>query len=95
LIIERINPEKIKTIECDFANRVNEKSLNFIKKNYNWNTCKILVINYSQPLNYCHFDNNLISKQIIKFFEDFYVKINKEDCLLIKVRSNGKRVSKN
>ncbi|WP_055445199.1 hypothetical protein [Lacinutrix himadriensis] len=83
-----------KPILYDFADKINTEQLNFIKKNYNWNNEKLLIINYSQPISSCHFDNNKITSDSKKWWRDFYSKINTEDCLNIKVLSNGELVKR-
>ncbi|WP_298327236.1 hypothetical protein [uncultured Dokdonia sp.] len=81
-----------KPITYDYADKIGSEKLNFIKKTYNWNNEKILIINYSQPINSCHFDNNKITSESKKWWNDFYSKIDTEDCLNIKVLANGERV---
>ena len=76
----------------DYTDRIDSEKLNFIRKTYNWNNEKILILNYSQPINSCHFDNNKITSEVKKWWKDFYSKINTEDCLNIKVLANGERV---
>jgi hypothetical protein len=63
--------------------------MNFITKSYNWNNEKILILNYSQPINSCHFSNNKITSGSKKWWKDFYSKINTKDCLNIKVLANS------
>jgi hypothetical protein len=53
-----------------------------------------LIINYSQPINSCHFDNNKITSEGKKWWRDFYSKINTDDCLNINVLANGERVKR-
>lgn len=81
-----------KPIIYDYADKIGSEKLNFIKKTYNWNNQQILILNYSQPINICHFDNNKITTGTEKWWKDFYSKINTENCLNIKVLANGERV---
>ena len=81
-----------KPITYDYADKIGSEKLNFIKRTYNWNNEKILILNYSQPIDSCHFDNNKITSEGKKWWKDFYSKINTEDCLNIKVLANGERV---
>ena len=92
VFVTKINPEKIKNVVYDFKGKVDVEVLTFLAKNYNWNTQEILIVNYSQPIKDCHFDNNQLTKQSIKFFDDFYAKINTENSLIVKVFSNGERI---
>ena len=80
------------SITYDYADRINSEKLNFIKKTYNWKNEKILILNYSQPIISCHFDNNKITSEGKNWWKNFYSKINTEDCLNIKVLANGERV---
>lgn len=89
---KRADSQNEKPITYDFTNKIDAKKLNFIKNNYNWNDEKILIVNYSQPINSCHFDNNKITTESKKWWQDFYSKINTEDCRNIKVLVNGERV---
>ncbi len=81
-----------KPITYDYADKIGSVKLNFIKKTYNWNNEKILILNYSQPINSCHFDNNKITSEGKKWWKNFYSKVNTEDCLNIKVLANGERI---
>ena len=75
-----------------YSGNINAEQLNFIKLNYNWNDEEILIINYKQPISYCHFNNNKITDSGIKWWKDFYSKINTENYLNIQVLANGERV---
>jgi|GEM_PF-1117113 archaellum component FlaF (FlaF/FlaG flagellin family) len=90
----KIDTQQEKPITYDYADKINSAKLNFIKKTYNWNNEKILIINYSQPINSCHFDNNKITSEGKKWWRDFYSKINTDDCLNINVLANGERVKR-
>lgn len=83
---------KEKPITYDYANKINSAKLNFIKKNYHWTHEKILIINYSQPISSCHFDNNTITSEGKKWLRNFYSKINTDNCLNINVLANGENV---
>jgi hypothetical protein len=85
---------KEKTITYDYAGKVDNNQLRFIKTNYNWNTEKVLIINYKQPLSICHFDNHKISKGN-KWWKKFYSKIDTENCANIHVLANGEIKNKN
>lgn len=91
--IEKIDVKthKIKTIVFDYVGVINSEKLNFIKNNYKWKHEEILIINYSQPVKSCHFDNQVINSVTKKFWKEFYAKIDTENCLNIKVLANGKR----
>lgn len=89
---KKVNSLNEKPIAYDYADKIDSEKLKFIKKNYNWNNEKILIINYCQPIDSCHFDNNKISSAGNKWWKDFYSKINTEECLNIKVLANGERV---
>ena len=89
-----INTTTDKPITYDFADKISIENLNFIKKNYNWNNEKILIINYSQPTNSCHFNNNKITSEGKKWWIKFYSKIYTGNCLNIQVLANGERVKK-
>ncbi|PCI02538.1 MAG: hypothetical protein COB81_05115 [Flavobacteriaceae bacterium] len=84
--------QKEKAITYDYADKIDSVQLNFIKKSYKWNNEKILILNYCQPLYSCHFNNNEITSKSIKWWKNFYSKINTEDCLNIRVLANGERV---
>ena len=81
-----------KPIYYDFADKLSAEQLQFLQSTYNWDTEKILIINYNQPISSCHFDNNKITSQGKRFWQDFYAKINTENCLNIQVLANGERV---
>lgn len=87
-----VNNEK--PILYDFIGKIDSEQLLFIKDSYNWNTEKILIINYSQPISSCHFNNNQITTESEKWWKDFYSVINTEDCLNIKVLANGERIKR-
>ncbi|TMM31160.1 hypothetical protein FDT66_04110 [Polaribacter aestuariivivens] len=91
---EKINVKthKRKTIIYDYVGFIDIEKLNFIKKNYKWNNEEVLIINYSQPVKSCHFDNHKINSVTKKFYKEFYEKIDTENCLNIKVLANGERV---
>lgn len=84
--------ESKKPIYYDFEGKLDEAQLTFLKNNYHWKDEKILIINYNQPISFCHFDNNKITPESKKWSENFYKKINTENCLIIKVLANGERV---
>ncbi|WP_339848707.1 hypothetical protein [uncultured Dokdonia sp.] len=88
-IIDSVNE---KPITYDYADKIDSEKLNFIKTNYVWNNEKILILNYRQPINSCHFDNNKITSESKKWQKEFYSKINTDDCLNIEVLANGERV---
>ena len=87
-----IQKDKKTNVSFDFAGTVETTDIDFLKKNYNWNDERILIINYSQPISSCHFNNNTNSESSKKWWENFYSKINTENCKNIKVLSNGERV---
>lgn len=89
----KVDSQNEKFITYDYADKINSEKLEFIKKNYNWNSQKILILNYSQPISSCHFDNNKITSDGKKWWKNFYSKINTDDCLNIKVLANGERVN--
>lgn len=89
---ETNDSKKEKPIIYDYADKISNEQLTFIKKTYNWGDEKILIINYSQPINYCHFDNNKITSKSKKWWNEFYSKINTEACLNIEILANGERV---
>ena len=91
---KKIDTQKEKPITYDFADKVNSEQLDFIRINYNWTKEKILIINYSQPIHSCHYDNTKITSKSEKWWKDYYSKVNTEDCLNIKVLANGERVKR-
>tara|TARA_B100000809_G_C14914786_1_gene451205 strand:+ start:34 stop:558 length:525 start_codon:yes stop_codon:yes gene_type:complete len=89
---DSVTKEKIKEeiITYDFAGRVDNNELIFIKENYNWNTSRILIINFKQPLSDCHFNNHKISNKN-RWWNEFYSKIDTENCMNIHVMANGEQ----
>ena len=85
---------KEKVISYDYAGKVDSNQLSFIKTNYNWNTERVLIINYKQPLSSCHFDNHKISAEST-WWKKFYSKIDTENCANIHVLANGEEKNKN
>lgn len=85
--------EQEKLVTCDFAGQIKDAKLAFIKNQYNW-TEDILIINYSQPLSICHFDNNTITSSTKSWWKRFYSKIDIKECKNIKVLYNGEKVKK-
>ena len=57
----KVDNQNEKPITYDYADKIDSEKLGFIKKNYNWNNEKVLILNYSQPISSCHFDNNKIT----------------------------------
>lgn len=88
----QVKPIEVKPITYDYADKINSAKLEFIKKNYNWKSQKVLIINYSQPISSCHFDNNKITSEGKKWWRDFYSKIDTHNCLNIEVLAEGERV---
>ncbi len=82
---------KNKIVYFDFTGVLNKKQINFINKNYDWDSGKLLIINFTQPRSYCHFDNHKRTSQSVKWWHSFYSKINIENCSNIFVVSNGYR----
>jgi hypothetical protein len=83
-----------KPIIYDYADKINYEQLNFIKKSYNWNNEKILIITYVQPIaiSTCNIDYKTIPESGKKWREDFYSKINTEDCLNIEIFADGEKI---
>ena len=79
----------------DFKYKLEANEIEFLRKNYNWQEEDILIINFRQPRNFCHYDNNKVSKKTIKWWNDFYSKINIENCLNVFVYSENSRSLKN
>ena len=54
----------------------------FIKNNYNWENKKILILNFYQPIQNCHFDNysKIKSKSTQNWWTAFYQEVNLTDC---------------
>lgn len=75
----------------DYANKISNEQLTFIKKTYNWNTENILIINYVQPIEIspCKIDYKSIPESGKEWRKDFYSKINTEGCLNIQVFASG------
>lgn len=88
----KVDTQNEKLITYDYADKIDSLKLDFIKKTYNWNIEKILILNYSQPIDNCHFNNNKITSEGRKWWRKFYSKINTEDCLNINVFANGESV---
>jgi hypothetical protein len=80
-----------KPITYDYADKINDEQLNFIKKNYNWTNEKILILSYIQPIaiSTCNIDYKTIPESGKKWRKDFYSKINTEGCLNIQVFGSG------
>src|SRR5690554_5052144 len=89
---KKVKTENEKPITYSFADKISSAQLNFIRTNYNWDNEKILIINYKQPISSCHFDNNRITSDGKEWWENFYSKINTENCRNINVLANGERV---
>ncbi|MGB1308711.1 MAG: hypothetical protein ACPG6B_07360 [Oceanihabitans sp.] len=85
---------KEEIITYDFTGKVDANELKFLKENYNWNTWRILIINFKQPLSDCHFNNHKISKKN-PYWNKYYSKIDAENCLNIHVMANGEQNFKN
>ncbi|PCI02537.1 MAG: hypothetical protein COB81_05110 [Flavobacteriaceae bacterium] len=85
---------KEKPLIYDYADKINDEQLKFIKESYNWNNEKILIISYIQPIaiSTCNINYKTIPDSGKKWREDFYSKINTEDCLKIEVLANGEKV---
>ena len=81
-------------IVYDYSGKVDNEQLIYIQKNYKWETNDILIINFNQPLSSCHYKNNRINKTTKTFYEDFYSKINTDNCSNIFVLSNIEKVKK-
>jgi hypothetical protein len=75
----------------DYADKISDEQLTFIKKAYNWNDEKILIIDYVQPIEIspCELDYKSIPNSGKKWRKDFYSKINIEGCLNIQVFGSG------
>jgi len=86
-----------KKIDSNIYNgKINQNQLSFIKNNYPWKTGEILVINYRQPRNSCHYDNykNLSPKTSSKYWNDFYSKMEFKNISNIWVYADSKRANK-
>ena len=89
---EMTNPNE--TILVDFADKLNAEQLRFIKTTYGWDNEETLILNYSQPVSSCHFNNNRISNSGKKWWRNFYSKVNTGNSLIIKVLANGEKIRK-
>ena len=81
-------------IVYDYSGKVDNEQLIYIQKKYKWETNGILIINFNQPLSSCHFNNNRINKTTEKFWQNFYSKINTDNCSNVFVLSNVEKVKK-
>ena len=86
--------KKAKPIIYDYADKISNEQLNFIKKTYNWNDEKLLIINYIQPIEIspCKIDYKSIPESGKKWSKDFYSKINTQECLNIQVFASGELI---
>ena len=89
---DSVNAQSEKPVLLDFAGELSAEQLSFVRTAYHWESDEVLIINYSQPIANCHFDNNQINNASERWWNDFYSKVNTENCRIIKVLSNGERV---
>ena len=80
------------TATYDFKDYMTQEQVSFLKDAYPWDKQNLLIINYRQPINYCHFDNHKITNQSKKWWANFYSKIATENCTTIHVYASGKLV---
>jgi hypothetical protein len=58
------------------SGKLDSIEIDFLKKNYNWNTEDILILNFNQPTKNCHYDNYTDLNGSIKWWKSYYKKIN-------------------
>lgn len=75
-------------------NRLNEQEITFIKENYNWAEEEVLLINYKQPVQFCHYDNyaNIVNSH--KWWDQFYAKMELTNVKNIFVYATERRARK-
>ncbi|MCB0472270.1 MAG: hypothetical protein KDC56_04320, partial [Flavobacteriaceae bacterium] len=80
-------------IYYDYAGKIENEALEFIRNAYNWNTEKILIIRYLQPISIspCKFNYDYIPDSGKEWREAFFENINTEDCKNIEVLANGEK----
>lgn len=71
------------------------EELNFIKKSYNWDNEKFIIINYTQPMESCHYNNYQNFNQSKKWWKKFYSNMKLVDVKNIFVYSDLRRFKKN
>jgi hypothetical protein len=80
------------SITLSFSQTENKKitasQLKFIKEKYNWNTERVLIINFTQSNENCFYDNNRNLENSINWWNKFYSKIDLTNVLNIYVYSD-------
>ncbi|MEP2238054.1 MAG: hypothetical protein ABJI22_06810 [Maribacter sp.] len=74
--------------------KLTEVELNFIKENYNWKAEGLLIVNFRQPKSSCHYDNYKNLKNSLKWWSEFYSKMDIENIRNIYVYSEGLKAKK-
>ncbi len=64
----------------DYTGIMSEQQMSFIHNNYDWEHEKLLIINFTQPRSYCHFDNSKNSSESRRWWFNFYSKVNTANC---------------
>ncbi|MEA1785519.1 hypothetical protein U1E44_05415 [Arenibacter sp. GZD96] len=70
---------------------LNEAQLQFVKQNFNWTTEDLLIVNFKQPRNKCHYDVYQNLKASTPWWTDFYSQMDLNNAQNIFVYSDSKR----
>lgn len=74
----------------DYSGKLNVTQLNVIEGLFSWEKEELIIINYRQPIRYCHYDQ-YISVGSTKWFDDFYSELNLKNTHNVFVYYESKR----
>lgn len=77
----------------EFNGVLTSSEIQIIKKRFNWDTEKTLVVNFRQPLDYCHY-NQYINVKLSTWFEDYFSEMKLSDSRIVYVYSEAKLARK-
>lgn len=70
---------------------LNQAQLDFVKENFNWTSEDILIVNFKQPRNKCHYDAYENLKASTKWWTNFYSQMDLNNTHNIFVYSDAKK----